>query len=402
MSKDYRNLYRGLHLHPIAYDPIYRLVAGNTTGGVLLSQIMYWFSKKDKYFQKDKEFRKQTFLTEDEFKSAKKKIKALPFLTIKAEGNPVKTWYTIDWDKWEKYMTGICDQIQTENETGEGGFDKWNLHNSKSGNSTIPRIINNTHTKTNIKLHSSPASGKVLDQTKLTIWERMATTFLKSIPIKRSTTPNMKSWGITLSRFCKKIDIDKPRIKKILRWYCNQFDKDKNPYSQKYLPKYIPQATSMQGFVDKFVDIEISMLRQMEENGDTPDEPKTQLTKEEKKYLTSMKSNFTSINNCQKDTLPILVKEIKQELDLSLQKLHDSDTDPGLKKIYEDSLFSDRVFFIGYSMWINKEIKSWPEWGGDFKNFSPKGKNFNRYFYGIVKQKQWTPRLIKEILDGTN
>tara|TARA_R100000750_G_scaffold62396_1_gene56043 strand:- start:808 stop:1566 length:759 start_codon:yes stop_codon:yes gene_type:complete len=90
-----------LNERPIAYYPIYRKVTGSTTAGVLLSQLMYWFSKKNKIYKVDSEIMEETLLTENELRSAKKKIKSLDFINVTKEGIPCKTFYTIDWDIYQ-------------------------------------------------------------------------------------------------------------------------------------------------------------------------------------------------------------------------------------------------------------------------------------------------------------
>ena len=95
-----KNILKQLHQKPIAYYPIYRQITGTTTGGLLLSQLMYWFSKKDKIFKTDKEIMSETMLTKKEMENAKKSIKDLGFITVSREGVPAKTYYKIDWDAY--------------------------------------------------------------------------------------------------------------------------------------------------------------------------------------------------------------------------------------------------------------------------------------------------------------
>ena len=61
----------------IAYYPIYTKITGSITCGILLSQIMYWYKKtKGKEFYKiDKELQEEIQLTDNEMRSAKKKLK---------------------------------------------------------------------------------------------------------------------------------------------------------------------------------------------------------------------------------------------------------------------------------------------------------------------------------------
>jgi hypothetical protein len=87
-----------LNQRPIAYYAIYKDLTTSTTAGVLLSQLMYWFSKKDKFYKTDEDIREETRLTASELKTAKSKIKDISFITITREGVPAKTYYKINWD----------------------------------------------------------------------------------------------------------------------------------------------------------------------------------------------------------------------------------------------------------------------------------------------------------------
>lgn len=99
-------------------------------------------------------------------------------------------------------------------------------------------------------------------------WSKLCKKFIKSTAIKRSNPPSPKRWGTKLKTFQQKEKIEKSRIKKVLLWYCSQFDKDSNPYSRKYLPKFVPQANSISGFLNKFYDIEVAMLRMTDDGTD--------------------------------------------------------------------------------------------------------------------------------------
>ena len=58
-----KELLQQLNQKPIAYYPIYREITGSTTAGIMLSQLMYWFSKKDKIFKTDEDINTVTSAT---------------------------------------------------------------------------------------------------------------------------------------------------------------------------------------------------------------------------------------------------------------------------------------------------------------------------------------------------
>lgn len=110
-----KDILKRLNQKPIAYYPVYRQITGSTTGGILLSQLMYWFSKKDKIFKTDSEIMEETYLTKKELENAKKLIKELDFITVSREGLPAKTYYEIDW---EKMLTSFHQRGKQENPKG--------------------------------------------------------------------------------------------------------------------------------------------------------------------------------------------------------------------------------------------------------------------------------------------
>jgi len=101
---------------PISYYPVYRKITGSTTAGVLLSQLMYWWSRidGDKFYKTDAEVMQETLLTADELRSAKNAIKGLSFIKITREGIPAKTFYEVDFN-------GLCEKIKSlsQNKIGE-------------------------------------------------------------------------------------------------------------------------------------------------------------------------------------------------------------------------------------------------------------------------------------------
>jgi len=107
---DSSSLLRELHQRPVAYYPLYAEITGSIPAGVLLSQLMYWFSKKDKFFKTASDIQDETYLTEKQLRGAKTKIKSLDFITVTIEGLPAKTYYEIDWNAYEKSVQTTLDK----------------------------------------------------------------------------------------------------------------------------------------------------------------------------------------------------------------------------------------------------------------------------------------------------
>jgi hypothetical protein len=66
--------------------------------GLLLSQIMYWYSavKGRKFYKSDAEIMEETMLSLNELRGAKSRLKDLPFIMITLHGIPAKTHYDIN------------------------------------------------------------------------------------------------------------------------------------------------------------------------------------------------------------------------------------------------------------------------------------------------------------------
>ena len=98
-----------LHQRPIAYYPCYADLTGSINAGILLSQILYWWSAVDgRSFDKtDAELREETRLSEAQFKTAKRHIKKLGFIGIELHGVPARTVYNIDTEGLIKALSNI-------------------------------------------------------------------------------------------------------------------------------------------------------------------------------------------------------------------------------------------------------------------------------------------------------
>ena len=102
------DIIKALHNRKISYHPMYKDLTGSLQGAIVLSQIMYWFKQKDKFYKTDAEMMRETRISKHEMNTAKTTIKKLDFIKITKEGIPAKTFYEIDWQKYKKTMNIIC------------------------------------------------------------------------------------------------------------------------------------------------------------------------------------------------------------------------------------------------------------------------------------------------------
>ena len=110
-----REALAAIHQRPIAYYPCYARLMGSATGGILLSQLLYWWGACGgrKFDKSDSQLKAETLLSEWEFRAAKRKLKHLDFLTITREGIPAKAYYDVDCEGLMKAISLISSLYDT-------------------------------------------------------------------------------------------------------------------------------------------------------------------------------------------------------------------------------------------------------------------------------------------------
>jgi len=131
-----------LNQRPIAYYPVYVTITGGLTSGVLLSQIMYWYSvAKGEFYKTDAEIMDETKLTAAELRTAKARLKQLDFVHIRVGGIPAKTYYDIN----------IENLIEAINETSLVESAKLEKRNQRNKQSEIQQTNTENTSKTTSK-----------------------------------------------------------------------------------------------------------------------------------------------------------------------------------------------------------------------------------------------------------
>jgi len=154
-----KNALLQLHQKPIAYYPVYRKISGSTTAGVLLSQLMYWWSacKGREFYKTDAEIMEETMLTPGELRTAKIRIKKLSFVKTKVKGIPAKTYYLID-------AQDLFSQIYKHSFVESTKLDEQNRQDSDSEN-------DNTNTENTSKTTSENNTVRDFDKFFDWFWE---------------------------------------------------------------------------------------------------------------------------------------------------------------------------------------------------------------------------------------
>jgi hypothetical protein len=132
-----------LNQRPIAVYPIYIKLTGSVTSGLLLSQIMYWYSAVNgrAFYKSDAEIMEETMLTANELRSAKLRLKSLSFINMYLKGVPARTHYEIDADL-------LFSEINKSSLVKSTKLDKLNPLNSYSEiNETITESTTENTTK---------------------------------------------------------------------------------------------------------------------------------------------------------------------------------------------------------------------------------------------------------------
>jgi len=109
-----KNILINLNQRPIAVYPVYIKLTASVNAGLLLSQIMYWYSavKGRTFYKSDAEIMEETMLSINELRHAKARLKQMSFIKITLHGVPAKTHYTID-DKLLISAINECSLVES-------------------------------------------------------------------------------------------------------------------------------------------------------------------------------------------------------------------------------------------------------------------------------------------------
>lgn len=364
--------------------PIYKKIAGSYTSGIMLLFLMNHFVMKGKFVCDNEEVKNACGFTNREFIEAINRIKKLPFLCIRERKTIQQTTFTLLKKEWRLYF------LHSKPNPFKSNFCITKC--PKESINTLFPVINNKKKNTNTKIIKEMCVNTHKESYKSCLWSQLAETFIKATSIERRVSPSPLVWGRMLKRFSEQEKIPEEKIKKVILWYSSKFNKDINPYSRKYLPKFVPQANSMSGFLNKYFDIEVAMLREIENDDMRLLPDKDILTKEEMKSMKSMKINLKKSPKTDLSTLPCLVKSLTKKLIECRSKLKKLKIDSSIKDLYLTNIFSHDNFFVSYSIWIDNEVRNWNDWSGDLNSFSPeKSKNFKRYINYSFSQCGYTP-----------
>ncbi|BFT94976.1 MAG: hypothetical protein MNSN_01760 [Minisyncoccus archaeiphilus] len=148
-----KNIFKALHQKPVAYYPAYAQITGSIKSGILLSQIMFWWSAMDgqDFYKRDEDFATELSMKIKEFRSAKKIIIDLGLVESKLRGSPPITFYRILEDEIIKKLEGIgivnlptIGKLKCLKEANQFAYNRQN-DLPKIGKSICPKQANPIH-----------------------------------------------------------------------------------------------------------------------------------------------------------------------------------------------------------------------------------------------------------------
>lgn len=172
-SKILKSAFLSINQRPISYYPIYTKITGSVTGGVLLSQLLYWYAAVNgrKFYKRDAEIKKETYLTTNELRSAKKKLKALQFIFVTREGVPAKTYYDFDIELLFETIVSFSE-IHDSSLVKSTKQDSLNPTNSSSEiNETITENTQETTTENTVLSKSKIYDRGLLHQSMILLFD---------------------------------------------------------------------------------------------------------------------------------------------------------------------------------------------------------------------------------------
>ncbi len=223
MKKRLRLLYESLHQTPIAFYPIYTDVMESAAGGVLLSQMMYWFSKKSRFFKTDEDFKRETHLSSWELKSAKRVLKErIDFIKVTIVGAPPKTTYEIDWEIWQtQLMSHVGRQVDKKGRSinlAESAKSIW--RNSPSTTIDPTKTTANKKSKTKKGIYLS-TSNQVKSHPRWKIWaKKLGKALAKGQGKKWNGQPVKGSDEFRKLHQIEKVPV--AELREHIQWYCHK------------------------------------------------------------------------------------------------------------------------------------------------------------------------------------
>ena len=142
-----KELFTALNDKPISYRRIYTKITGKISRGVLLSQLVYWATTCNykEFYKTNDDIAKETGLSLNELKSAKKKLVALKFISIELKSLPRKTYYTINIDYIMEYIVKYVIGVNSNHPVGDNSTNCMGVISPTTSENTSENTTENTN-----------------------------------------------------------------------------------------------------------------------------------------------------------------------------------------------------------------------------------------------------------------
>ncbi len=106
------NVFNALNDRPVVYHKIYSKIVGSTSGGLVLSQLIYWSKamNHEEFYKSNAELCEELGMGINEFKAAKKLILQTRIFSTEVRGIPATTYYQINLEVLFNLITKFSTQ----------------------------------------------------------------------------------------------------------------------------------------------------------------------------------------------------------------------------------------------------------------------------------------------------
>ena len=136
---------------PIAFHRIFAQIMGSASGGLFLSQLVYWSQsmKRRQFYKTLNDWRDETMLSRREIEKARKKLEAVEILEVERKGVPARLFFKLNHDKLNDCILQFVTSSKLENEPKNRDASLSHLTNCNATSGKQESHIEQTITESN-------------------------------------------------------------------------------------------------------------------------------------------------------------------------------------------------------------------------------------------------------------
>ncbi len=217
---------------------------------VFIRRIIYLWEKfkcNKEIFIVPKEFAEPVGMSIYIFRKLVKKWEKEKIIETKNKGLPLKKWYKINEDLLAKYLTNLKEKGMKSHLIK---FNKISYQKQQVKVTKFDKIYNSNKIRKDNIVGGKPTNLLGIPKKSLNFYEQCSNKLENAIRKnnKLCRKVNKNTWSLCFKNLHQKYNKKKKRIKKVLKWYCNNFGEE-----------YVIRAYSANTFCNKFSNIETSM-----------------------------------------------------------------------------------------------------------------------------------------------